>query len=50
METVPNTFPGMFWSYLLVWIFLGGYILSMGVRLGRLERKFEDKSNEAKED
>ncbi len=41
MDT-PNTFPGLFWGYLVVWGLLSAYIISLGARLARLEKKNED--------
>ncbi|MBX7142894.1 MAG: CcmD family protein [Oligoflexia bacterium] len=39
METVPDTFPSLFWGYAVIWCLLGAYIVSLGFRLRRLERK-----------
>lgn len=39
METVPNTFPALFQAYTVVWALLVVYIVSIGVRLGRIERQ-----------
>lgn len=40
----PDTFPSLFWSYTAVWVVLGVYILSLGVRLRKVERKLDDSS------
>lgn len=39
METVPDTFPSLFWGYSVIWMLLGGYIVSLGFRLRKIERK-----------
>lgn len=39
METVPNTFPSLFWGYAVIWVLLGGYIFSLGRRLAKIERE-----------
>ncbi|MEN9845035.1 MAG: hypothetical protein RIS36_182 [Pseudomonadota bacterium] len=47
----PDTFPSLFWSYTAVWAILAVYIVTLGVRLSRLEKRFsqiEDASDERK--
>jgi CcmD family protein len=47
----PDTFPSLFWSYTAVWAILAVYIVTLGVRLSRLEKRFsrkEDASHERK--
>ena len=44
---VPDTFPSMFWGYVIVWGLLAGYIVSLGMRLRRVEKKLEEKQTEA---
>ena len=39
METVPNSFPDLFYAYTAVWGLLCVYILSLGIRVCRLEKK-----------
>lgn len=39
METVPNTFPSLFWGYTILWAVLCVYIFSLGRRLRKLERE-----------
>ncbi len=39
MEQVPNTLPELFYAYLAVWAILALYILSLGIRLSRVEKK-----------
>jgi len=39
METVPDTFVGMFWGYLAIWLVIVGYLASVVVRVSRLEKK-----------
>jgi len=39
METVPNTFAGMFWGYLAIWAIIVGYLISLVIRVSRLEKK-----------
>lgn len=36
----PDTFPSLFWSYTAVWAILAIYIVTLGVRLSRLEKRF----------
>ena len=36
----PDTFPSLFWSYTVVWTILAAYIIILGVRLSRLEKRF----------
>jgi len=35
----PDTFPSLFWSYTAVWVVLAVYIVTLGVRLSRLEKR-----------
>lgn len=35
----PDTFPALFWGYLVVWGLLAVYIITLGVRCARLEKK-----------
>ena len=35
---VPDTYPDLFWSYTAVWFVLAVYIITLGVRVARLER------------
>jgi CcmD family protein len=35
----PDTFPSLFWSYTAVWLLLGVYIVSLGIRLRKVENK-----------
>ena len=46
METVPNTFPALFQAYSIVWGLLVIYIVSIGVRLRRIEKRLEERCNE----
>jgi CcmD family protein len=36
----PDTFPSLFWSYTVVWAILAAYIITLGARLSRLEKRF----------
>ncbi len=38
----PDTFPSLFWSYTVVWGVLSVYIISLGARLSRVERRLQD--------
>ena len=38
METLPDTFPALFYGYTVIWGLLAVYILSLGFRVSRLER------------
>lgn len=46
IESVPNTFPGLFAAYSAIWILLSVYILRLGVRISRLERR-KDSSDQS---
>ncbi len=42
----PDTFPSLFWSYTAVWVVLALYIVTLGARLSRLEKKLsQEKEN-----
>lgn len=47
MDTVPNTFPDLFWAYTIIWILLSVYILYLGCKLSKLEKKFKDNDNKS---
>jgi hypothetical protein len=47
METVPNTFPWMFYGYLAIWGVLVMLILSMLARIRSIERTIQSRTNEA---
>lgn len=36
---VPNTFPHLFWGYTVIWVLLCVYIVSLGFRVSKLEKK-----------
>ena len=42
----PDTFPSLFWAYTVVWVALSVYIITLGVRLSRLEKRLP-KDNES---
>jgi hypothetical protein len=46
METVPNTFPWMFYGYLAIWGALVVLILSFLARIRSLERAQRSRSSE----
>lgn len=47
METnVPDTFGYLFLGYSVIWIVLAGYIISLVIRLNRLERSLAAKLDE----
>ena len=33
----PDTFDSLFWSYTAVWFFLAVYVISLGIRVKRIE-------------
>lgn len=35
----PDTFPSLFWAYTAVWVALSVYIVILGARLTRLEKR-----------
>lgn len=39
---VPDTFPALFWAYAFIWALLGIYIISLGIRLARIEKKVSE--------
>jgi CcmD family protein len=39
----PDTFPSLFWSYTVVWGVLAAYIISLGVRVSRVEKRLQEK-------
>lgn len=45
----PDTFPSLFWSYTAVWIALAVYIVTLGVRLARLEKRLSQKKDSGHE-
>ncbi len=42
---VPDTFNGMFWGYLVLWLLLTIYMVSLGLRV----KKLESEATESKE-
>jgi CcmD family protein len=34
----PDTFPSLFWSYTVVWVVLSVYIVTIGLRVSKVER------------
>ena len=46
METVPNTFPALFYGYTAIWIILGAYFISLGFRVSRLEDQLSKKHSD----
>jgi CcmD family protein len=49
METVPNTFPALFQGYSVVWGLLVVYIVSLGVRLKRVEKRLQEHTARVKD-
>jgi CcmD family protein len=45
----PDTFPSLFWSYTAVWAVLAVYIVTLGVRLSRLEKQISQKKESGHE-
>lgn len=41
MDSVPDTFPSLFWAYTVIWTLLSGYLVFLGWKLCRLEKKIE---------
>jgi CcmD family protein len=46
---VPDTFPSLFWSYNAIWGVLAVYIITLGLRVSRLERRLSEKKDRADE-
>lgn len=42
VETIPDTYPSLFYGYAVIWLIFGVYILSLGLRLSKLEKKNEN--------
>ncbi|MDC0358964.1 CcmD family protein [Oligoflexia bacterium] len=38
MESVPNTFPSLFWAYTIVWCLIALYVFSLARRVSKLEK------------
>lgn len=36
-----KTYPYLFWGYNVIWLGIGGYLLYLSLRLGRLARSLE---------
>ncbi len=34
----PDTFPSLFWSYTAVWVVLSVYIVTIGIRVAKVEK------------
>ncbi len=45
----PDTFPSLFWSYTAVWVVLSLYIVTLGIRLSRIERQMQQKDEASNE-
>lgn len=42
MSAVPDTFPTLMWAYNLIWGLLAIYIVVIGRRLARAEKRLSD--------
>ena len=40
---VPNSFPALFYGYSALWLLLGLYLVSLGVRICKLERELRER-------
>ena len=40
MNEVPNTYPHLFWAYAAVWSLFGAYLLYLGYRINKIEKRF----------
>jgi CcmD family protein len=38
----PDTFPSLFWAYTSVWILLAVYIITLGVRMRKVEMRLRE--------
>ena len=45
----PDTFPSLFWSYNTIWLVLAVYIVTLGFRVSRLERRLSEKRDSVDE-
>ena len=43
META-DTFAGMFWAYLALWVIIVAYVVSLGRRVSKLEKDQESEN------
>ena len=34
-------FPYLFWAYAIIWTLMAGYLISLGVRMRRIQRQIE---------
>lgn len=41
MEVVPNTFPALFWGYTAIIAIVVLYVVSLGLRVSRVEKKLK---------
>lgn len=39
-----DTYPDLFWGYLLIWVLLSVYLIILGIKCSRLEKKISDSS------
>ena len=42
LNAVPDTFPTLMWAYNLIWALLAIYIVFIGRRLARAEKRLSD--------
>lgn len=40
----PDTYPSLFWAYTALWGVFVIYLVTLGVRLSRLEKRFSKES------
>lgn len=48
IETVPNTFPGLFWAYFVFFVCIVAYVLSLARRVRHLEEKAKEEKTKAR--
>ena len=47
-EIVPNTFPSLFAGYTVIWALLALYIVSLGFRLSKIEKRIREENSSLK--
>ncbi len=49
MESTPDTFPSLFAGCLVFWGILGAYLVSLGIRIRRIEKRLSNKTESCKD-
>lgn len=46
----PDTLPWLFWSYTAIWVIVVLYVLSLGLRLSKIEKDLERSEERSEND